>query len=410
MLTAFLAAIQRMRRRPLRSILTILAVALGSLAVTLALNLMQSRALASLPSDSFHVVSGMNGTNGWGSWYSLFVNTDLDKIRKLVPDAEVIEAFQPDGFNFVEYNNQRFKIFSTMHVNPEYSSIAKLEMVQGSFFTKGDLQGKTKPILLAQTVARQVFGIEDPMGKTLRMSNSAITPGAVWFEPYRVIGIFNDPPSMAAGGCCGVYMYVPMSDPPNRFAEPMVQLLVKAKPGLQQTARTQVLEAIKKIYSGDQYFDYFNGAVYTTTSNNITETETKFDPQALLFAGFAIIMLITCSVGIFSIQLVDISERTREIGMRRALGATRSNIVLEVLTSAFVLAGSGAIIGVLLAAPALNIIKNLTGSFLFSNGLEFSPVVALEVVAIVLVVGVMLGFYPALLASRLKPVEALREM
>jgi putative ABC transport system permease protein len=409
MLTAFLAAIQRMRRRPLRSILTILAVALGSLAITLALNLMQARVLASLPSDSFYVIAGRYGNgDGNGMWYQMFVNSDLEKIRKLVPDAETIETFQGDGFNIVEYNNQRFRIFGSAHVNPEYASFAKLEMVQGAFFSRSDLNGKTKPIILAQTVAKQVFGPENPMGKTLRLSNGTVTPGAVWFEPYRVVGIFKDPVATPNGG--SHYLYIPLNDPPNRFSDPAVFWLVRAKPGSLQSAKAQVLEAVRKVYKDDEYFQLFNGAVYTTTSNNITETETKFDPQALLFAGFAIIMLITCSVGIFSIQLVDIAERTREIGMRRALGATRSNIVLEVLTSSFVLAGSGAIIGVLLAAPALNMIKNLTGSFLFSAGLEFSTVVALEVVAIVLVVGVMLGFYPALLASRLKPVEALREM
>jgi putative ABC transport system permease protein len=409
-LMAFLAALQRMRRRPLRSTLTILAVALGALAVTLALNLMQSRVLASLPADTFFVVAGRHGNgDGSGNWYSLFVNTDLEKIRKLVPDAETIEAYQSSFAPFVEYKNQRFKIIGAAHVNPAYSSLVKLELTQGSFFDASDLKGKTKPILLAQTVATQVFGVENPLGKSIRMSNSAGTPGAVWFEPYRVVGIFRDPPD-TADGWNHSYVYTSLSDPPNRFGEDSVQLIVKAKPGMRLTAQAQVLEAVRKIYKNDEYFQYFKGAVFTSTSTNIMEVETKFDPQALLFAGFAIIMLTTCSVGIFSIQLVDVSERTREIGMRRALGATRSTIVLEVLTGAFVLAGSGAVIGVGLAAPVLGAIKNLTGSFLFSKGLEFSPVVALEVVGIVLVVGVLLGFYPALLASRLKPVEALREM
>jgi putative ABC transport system permease protein len=409
MISAFAAALRRMVRRPLRSILTVLEVALGALAVTLALNLVQGRQLAALPPDVFRVISGSRGTSTSSS-YTLFKLDDLEKLRKLIPDAEAIEMRANVWDSKLEYYGDRFRVAGAARANPGYISITPLQMIEGTFYSEKDSKAGTLPVVISQKIAKQLFGDSKAIGKTLSISTGYTPPGEPLapFEPYRVTGVFLDPDS---GGGFGVDSMVMALKPFSGFnPEGEMTLNIKAKPGMLETAKSKSLQAVRTFYKTDPSFVQFKGAVYATSSANTLEDKPGLDPQALLFAGFAIIMLVTCSIGIFSIQLVDITERTKEIGMRRALGATRSAIVLESLASAFVLAGLGAVIGVLIAAPLLPVIKNATGPFLFSKGLEFSPVVALEVVGIVLVVGVLLGFYPALLASRLKPVEALREM
>jgi putative ABC transport system permease protein len=411
MIAAFVAAFRRMARRPLRSALTILEVGLGALAVTLALNLVQGRLLAALPPDVFRVIPGERSQTSMTS-YDLFKQKDLEPLQKLIPDAAVVELYGTAWDSQLEYNGYRFKILGGARVNPGYIGTTDIKMLEGTFFTKKEVSSGTPPILIASSIAKTIFGSESPIGKTLSvglMPNSWSGDGGptAIFAPYRVTGIFQDPEGSQTFGNDYVLLPFVPSQPENI---PPSVLSIKANPGKSKTAQSQALEAVRSYYKKDFAFEKGNKALYVTTSTIPIEDKPGLDPQALLFSGLAIIMLITCSIGIFSIQLVDITERTKEIGMRRALGATRSMIVLESLASAFVLAGLGAVIGVLIAAPLLPIIKNATGPFLFSRGLEFSPIVALEVVGIVLVVGVLLGFYPALLASRLKPVEALREM
>jgi putative ABC transport system permease protein len=410
MLTALLAALRRMLRRPMRSALTVLEVALGALAVTLALNLVQGRQLAALPPDVFHLIAGSRSQGGSLMSYPLFKTDDLPKLRDLIPDAESVEMYWQAWDSRIEYNGKRYKMLGTARATPGYVSVTPLEMLKGAFFSSKDLKNGNPPVVISESVAKRVFGETNPVGKTLSVLTGFQEPGSPLapFEPYRIVGVFRDPPN--TGQFDGAYLL--MSFRPNVGAEyeGTMSLNIKAKPGKLQTAQSQALATVRKFYKDDFQFKNNNETVYVTTSSSPNQDAPGLDPQTLLFSAFAIIMLITCSIGIFSIQLVDITERTKEIGMRRALGATRSIIVLESLASAFVLAGLGAVIGVLIAAPLLPVIKNATGPFLFSAGLEFSPIVALEVVAIVLVVGVMLGFYPALLASRLKPVEALREM
>jgi putative ABC transport system permease protein len=402
---AFAAAFRRMTRRPLRSILTVLEVALGALAVTVALNLTQGRQLAALPPNVFRVIFGDRSDNSFSS-YPLFKNGDLEQLRKLIPDAEAVEIYSRPWTSLLEYKGERYKLIGSAQVTPDHLKVSPLEILQGAFFSSKDVEMGTNPVVISQGIAKQLFRDENPLGKNLQFSLGITEPGSSpTFQTYRVSGVFRDPTDTQSPT---EFAYFPFKE--SSESADVVALEIKAKPGQIKIAQAQALEAVRRVYKDDYWFKVSKGSVFTTSSTNIFQDAPSLDPQALLFSAFAIIMLITCSIGIFSIQLVDITERTKEIGMRRALGATRSMIVLESLASAFVLAGLGAVIGVLIAAPLLPVIKNATGPLLFSRGLEFSPIVALEVVAIVLVVGVMLGFYPALLASRLRPVEALREM
>jgi putative ABC transport system permease protein len=410
MIATFASALRRILRRPVRSILTVLEVALGALAVTLALNLVQGRSLAALPPDIFRVIAGSRSQSSSSS-YGLFKTGDIGKLQPLIPDAQAVEIYQNIWESRLEYNGERFKLIGNARVNPGFINITPLEMVQGAFFSQKDVTSGTLPIVIAQSIAKQLFGQEaQAVGKTVLISSGFSPAGLLGppYIPYRIRGVFRDPRVSGFGSADYVYMAFKTSG--SSESEGELALIIKSKPGKLEVAKTQALQAIRSFYKNSQVFKDNKGAIYATTSKNMFEDQPGLDPQALLFAGFAIIMLITCSIGIFSIQLVDITERTKEIGMRRALGATRSMIVLESLASSCVLAGFGAVIGVVIAAPLLPIIKNATGPFLFARGLEFSPIVALEVVGIVLLVGVMLGIYPALLASKLKPVEALREM
>jgi putative ABC transport system permease protein len=407
MIGLLIASIRRAQRRPLRTILTILEMGIGALAVTLAITLIQGRYEATVKPEVFRVVAGYQELNN-SVTFPLFTSEDLGSIRKLVPDVVDLEIEKKlNQQAILEADGIRYKVVSASFVGASYLNVNPIELITGSFFVASDFSATSKPIVVAQSIAKTLFGTIDVLGKKISMGE-AIYDGTVSnLISYQIIGIFKDPPSDLISN--PPYIYAPLNSSisgGNKSSE----IIARAKPGQLQQAEIQLLNAVLQTYKAQATVNGHRDAVYITTSQNqFGSQQAGLDPQVVLFSAFGIIILIVCSIGIFSITLVDVAERTREIGMRRALGATRGHIILEFLFDASLLAGFGAIIGVSLAIPMLPWIQNATGPFLFSKGLSFSPFLAFEVIILVLCVGVLLGLYPAILASRLRPIEALRE-
>jgi ABC-type antimicrobial peptide transport system permease subunit len=232
--------------------------------------------------------------------------------------------------------------------------------------------------------------------------------------PYKVVATFADKTGNTIEAREQTYVYFPFWNTPDYTGSDT--LAVRAKPGQGEAARAQIIISARNVFKSkmleqgveegkDFYIREIGEDVWNPSVNN------KLDPTVVMFGLFGIVALIVGSIGIFSIMLVDALEREHDTGIKRALGATQARITREMTLEASLLAGLGGLLGVLLAALVIPWLEAQVGDYLFWNtNLRWQPVAALIVVAMTLVLGALLGFFPALRASRVKPVEALKSI
>ena len=394
-------SLRRAVRRPIRSVLTVLQVALAMLAVTVAFHAVQARIRATLPSDVFYVVAGKPGSYAYG----LFRSEDLPKLKQSAADIEALEVMAGSGRVTLELSGQRYQIARGLDVGLNFDRVVPITWIAGAFFDSSARDS----VAISENVAKKLFPNQNPVGRTVNYG--AITSFDVppYPTPHKIIGVFkNDSLSLPL-------VLSRFSSTSGMSAGASETLIVRAKAGRLETARSSLMAAIRKLYSnsavrGSGAFRNFNGEVYSSNRSDFSvKSVTGLDPQSLTFTAFALVILITSLIGVFSIQLVDVFERTREISMRRVLGATQTRVMLEIVLDGLLLSSLGGGLGVLGAALVFPALQNASGPFVFTRGLQFEPALALSLLIIVILVVALLSAYPALLASRLKPVEALRE-
>ena len=393
-----LIAFRALRRNKLRSILTTLGIIIGVGAVIVVVGLgsgAKAQVQAQIASLGQNIVSVFPGTStaggmrgGWGSASTLTVE-DAEAIRLEVPgilgvspDVRDRQQVLANGLN---WNT------SVQGSSPEFVTIRNWEIANGENFTDADVRSAAKVCVIGNTVAEQLFPGDDPVGQMLRIRNL----------PFRIVGVLAPKGFNFFGMDQDDTVMVPYTSAMKRITRrdrinsitiaaaseqdiPMVQqvvndLLMQRRQGREPdfTVRTQIELA------------------QSATQANET--------MRVLLVCVAVVSLFVGGIGVMNIMLVSVTERTREIGIRAAVGARGNDVLMQFLTEAIVLTLLGGLIGVGSGMVAAEVIRQT-----LHWPVEIPWLAVVLAFAVTGLVGVVFGFFPALKAAALDPIEALR--
>ena len=277
------------------------------------------------------------------------------------------------------------------YVSDQYSACSNLTVAKGRDLAYLDMKNYNQVCVMGAQAAKTFFGSADPVGKELQVNGNL----------FLVVGVYGSRLSEESAASSNIDNFIAFPYTTRRVlgGEAPSQFTVKAKDGVELNAIIpQIGGFLKGLLGG-------NGSYDVSSENQWQDNQNESLTQlSIILGGIAAISLLVGGIGIMNIMLVTVTERTREIGIRRAIGAQRANIVAQFLIEAAMLCGMGGLVGIAVGT---------LGSVILSTALVqitvFPPLwVTAAALALSLALGVLFGSYPAMKASRLQPVEALR--
>jgi putative ABC transport system permease protein len=399
-------ALQALRTNKMRSVLTMLGIIIGVAAVitTIAIGSGATERIqaqiASVGSNLILVLPGSMTTSGMRLGAGNAVTLTEDDAKAISTECPSIALAAPTfrGGAQVVYGNNNWATV-VQGVTPEYLQIRDLTLDAGEAFTQQDVESAAKVALIGKTVADNLFNGSDPVGQMIRIRN----------VPVRVAGVLSPKGQSPNGQDQDDVILLPLSTAKRKviggrqvnLAMVGSIMLQASNPTLMQKAETEVRELLRQRHrlTAGQDDDF--------TVRNLEELfaaqEASARVMAILLGAVASVSLIVGGIGIMNIMLVSVSERTREIGLRQAVGAKTKNILLQFLVEAATLSLLGGLAGIALGVGA---------SYAISHWAEWntmiSPIALLIAFAFSAMVGVVFGYYPAHKAAYLNPIDALR--
>jgi putative ABC transport system permease protein len=387
----------------MRSFLTMLGMVIGVAAVILMLAIGQGAqamvrsAIESMGSNLFIIMSGAVSSGGarvaTGDAPSLTFD-DADAIRDL-PDILASAPVSPGGAQLIYGGvNWNTSVYGT---TPDYAVVRNWSMASGSFFSDADVRRGARVAVIGGVVARELFGDEDPVGKIIRIKQA----------PFEVIGVLASKGQSLDGRDQDDTVLVPISSAQqkifsntlrNRARFIMVQAVSEKRMGAAEASINDLLRSRHRIGLGqDDDFTVRNLTALAEAAASTTRI------MSLLLGAIAAISLVVGGIGIMNIMLVSVTERTREIGIRMAIGARRRDVLWQFLIEALTLSLIGCGIGLLFGIGGAWLVERLAGL-----PVAVTPASVLMAVGVSFLIGVFFGFYPARRAAGLDPIDALR--
>lgn len=387
-------ALKSLRSNKLRSVLSVLGIVIGTFTIVF-VNAISGGV------DSFikNQLSFLNAT-------SIFVepsSTSLASSRLKEEDfAEIMPKLKHVSIGTVLSMGRtnvsaesETKAYMLAGTDENFLQVMNFSVASGRYFTKGEVDASDKVVIIGKDIAKDIFKREDVLGESVTVGK----------KKFRIIGILADAPSLS-GMSFNAIVYIPFTAA-KRFIvgqnNNTLALAFVARDAESVTLAAEEIRAILRklhnIREGEvDDFNVFEQKAMVSAVNLITQALT------FLLIGIAVLILIVSGVGIMNIMYASVAERTRDIGVMRAVGARQKDIVSQFLAESVMLALFGAVVGILLSEGFIVLINHFSPSFQLVRG-NFGDLFALGFTG---TLAVFFGIYPAIRASRLDPVEALK--
>jgi putative ABC transport system permease protein len=391
---------ESIRKNKMRTLLTMLGIVIGVGAVIIMVAVGQGaqRGIANqinaLGTNLLVITAGASNTSGVSQGAQAFNRLTIDDAEKLKREGTLFAGVTPVVMTRVQVLAGGTNWRTTINgVSTDWQTVRDWQTSSGDFFTENDLRGIRKVALIGQTVADNLFPGVDPVGSQIQIRN----------EPFDIVGVLAKKGQNAVGQDQDDIVIMPYTTAQTRLSgnTRIWQILVSATSQQDITAAqqeaTEIMRESHKIGDGDDDFTVRN----QTEIANAAQGTTKI--MTWLLASIASVSLIVGGIGIMNIMLVSVTERTREIGIRMAIGARGSDVLTQFLVESIVMSVLGGAVGLVVGVGGASLVARFTG---------WSTEVPIAAVALAIgfsaAVGVFFGFYPARKAAALDPIQALR--
>ncbi len=392
---SFTLAVDALRANKVRATLTSIGVIIGSASIVLVVTV----ALTSRK----YVISQIEAVGSNLVWAELVKTPDkaqplsyeltlddMADMKESIP--EIVKVAGISGIPMAVVVHAKTRPATLIGVTEGYQSIRRLVILRGRYFDIGDMEARSKVCLITRELAERIFGLEDPVGQNLRMGELTFT----------IIGVFRERvPTYGLSEIEEESVIIPFTLIKYYTGREVVRTIYAqaSTPETVQMVQRQTLRLLKSRHPAQAEY------IIRTLSSILSAAHTISLALTILLILVAFIALLISGVGIMNIMLVTVKERTREIGIRKAVGAAQKEILSQFLFEAFLISGGGAVIGILIGLLIPVLVQQLLPGNLRVPVSGFSVVVAFLVSCST---GIFFGWLPAKQAANMEPVESLR--